>query len=70
MIEIMMMDTNLYNHIQTIIQKEYKTQIELKTLLKINKDNDYEFWSKNELKQIAKIDLSTPIQDNEDYSQW
>ena len=70
MIEAMIMDVNIYNPIQTIIQKEYKSQIELKTLLKINKDSDYDFWSNEELKQISKLDLSTPIKDNEDYSQW
>jgi len=32
--------------------------------------NDYEFWSNEELKQISKIDLSTPIKDDEDYSKW
>ena len=61
---------DLYQPIQTIIQKEYKSQMELKTLLKIYKDNDYDFWSQDELNQITKIDLSTPIQDDEDYSQW
>ena len=70
MLEAMIIDINFYNPIQTIIQKDYKSEIELKTLLKINQNNDYNFWSNDELEKLSKIDLSTPIEDDEDYSQW
>ena len=70
MFELMTIDINFYTPIQQTIQKEYKREIELQTILKMNQKNNYDFWSKDELKQISKIDLSTPIQDDEDYSQW
>jgi len=31
---------------------------------------EYDFWSEEELKHLSKVDLSTPIDDNEDYSKW
>lgn len=31
---------------------------------------NYELWSDKELEHISKIDLSTPLEDNEDYSKW
>jgi len=37
----------------------------------INKDiENYEFWSDKELEYISKVDLSTPLEDDEDYSKW
>jgi hypothetical protein len=36
----------------------------------INIDTDYELWSKEELEHISKVDLSTPLKDDEDYSKW
>ncbi|KIM12296.1 MAG: hypothetical protein KU38_05305 [Sulfurovum sp. FS08-3] len=38
------------------------------------KDNqtpqEYDFWNEEELEYISKVDLSTPIEDSEDYSKW
>jgi len=34
------------------------------------KVQDYELWSDKELKDISKNDLSTPLEDDEDYSKW
>ncbi len=31
---------------------------------------DYELWNKDELEYISKVDLSTPLEDDEDYSKW
>jgi len=45
----------------------------VKTLLleKFKKDEEiYELWSNNDLNNISQIDLSTPLNDNEDYSKW
>ena len=42
---------------------------ELSSLEK-NDNNDYEFWSDEELEYISKVDLSTPLEDDEDYSKW
>jgi len=39
---------------------------ELSSLEK-NDNNDYEFWSDEELEYISKVDLSTPLEDDEDY---
>ena len=33
-------------------------------------EEDYELWSDKELEHISKVDLSTPLEDNEDYSKW
>jgi len=38
--------------------------------LKDNKVQNYELWSDKELEYISKIDLSTPLEDDEDYSKW
>ncbi len=44
----------------------------IKELSSLEKDdnNDYDFWSEEELEYIAKVDLSTPLDDDEDYSKW
>jgi len=43
----------------------------IKELSSLEKDNDdYDFWSEEELKYISKVDLSTPLEDDEDYSKW
>jgi len=34
------------------------------------KIKDYELWSDKELEYISKNDLSTPLDDDEDYSKW
>ncbi len=31
---------------------------------------EHDLWTQKELEYIAKIDLSTPLEDNEDYSKW
>jgi len=30
----------------------------------------FEFWTDKEIKELSKINLGTPIVDNEDYSKW
>ena len=59
-------------NINTIIIEKYKTEIELNVLNQIlSKENiDYDFWDEKDLEYISKVDLSTPIEDDEDYSQW
>ena len=45
--------------------------VRIKELSNLEKDvNDYEFWSEEELEYISKVDLSTPLEDDEDYSKW
>ncbi len=31
---------------------------------------DYKLWNDKELEYLSKVDLSTPLEDNEDYSKW
>ena len=31
---------------------------------------EYKLWSEKELEYISKVDLSTPLEDDEDYSKW
>ena len=31
---------------------------------------EFELWSNEDLNLISKVDFSTPIKDNEDYSKW
>ena len=33
-------------------------------------NESYQLWSKSELDHISKVDLSTPLNDDEDYSKW
>ena len=37
---------------------------------KNKKEEKYDFWSDKELQYISKVDLSTPLEDDEDYSKW
>lgn len=70
MIEYIAVNLDIYSPLKMVIERQYKGEIELKTILKIGKENDYKFWNKEDLNYIAKVDLSTPIKDNEDYSTW
>lgn len=40
------------------------------TELNEKKVQNYELWSNKELEYISKVDLSTPLEDDEDYSEW
>jgi len=40
----------------------------IKELSDVNTKDEYEFWSNKELEYISKVDLSTPLEDDEDYS--
>jgi len=31
---------------------------------------DYKLWNDKELEYLSKVDLSKPLDDNEDYSKW
>jgi len=42
----------------------------IKELSDLNKKDEYELWSDKELEHISKVDLSTPLEDDEDYSKW
>jgi hypothetical protein len=33
-------------------------------------ETKYELWEDDELEYISKVDLSTPLEDDEDYSKW
>jgi len=33
-------------------------------------EKKYELWTDKELEHISKVDLSTPLEDNEDYNKW
>ena len=46
-----------------------KNVVKIKTL-NDEKIKDYELWSDKELEYISKNDLSTPLDDDEDYSKW
>ncbi|KIM13133.1 MAG: hypothetical protein KU38_00200 [Sulfurovum sp. FS08-3] len=47
-----------------------KNVVKIRELSDLNQNDDYELWSDKELEHISKVDLSTPIKDEEDYSQW
>lgn len=42
----------------------------IKELSDLNKKDEYELWSDKELEYISKVDLSTVLEDDEDYSKW
>lgn len=49
---------------------KFHYEVNIKDNTEIKTQQDYELWSDKELEYIAKIDLSTPLEDDEDYSQW
>ncbi len=51
-----------------ITKFHYEVNIKDNTEIKIQQD--YELWSDKDLEHIAKVDLSTPLEDDEDYSKW
>ncbi len=38
--------------------------------LKKSEKIKFEFWNEEEIEQLSKINLGTPINDDEDYSKW
>ena len=68
MLAIQIDDKNIENLLYSKFNKieEIKKYI----LNLINKDLEYPLWEKEELEYISKVDLSTPLKDDEDYSQW
>ncbi|MFK5977104.1 MAG: hypothetical protein QM493_11425 [Sulfurovum sp.] len=46
-----------------------KNVIKIKELTE-QESQKYELWSDKELEYISKVDLSTPLEDDEDYSKW
>ncbi|SHO81741.1 hypothetical protein MNB_SV-15-1013 [hydrothermal vent metagenome] len=59
---------NILNFLKLLPKNVVKIK-ELSTITLTNKEK-YEFWSDKELEYISKIDLSTPLEDDEDYSKW
>ena len=56
----------LYSKFQKIEDiKEYIINLISKDLT-----NDYHLWTTEELNYISKVDLSTQLEDDEDYSKW
>ena len=59
-----------------VIEKPIITKYHYEITMK-SKDNknqetqiEYDLWNKDELDYISKVDLSTPLEDDEDYSKW
>jgi len=42
----------------------------LKNIILNISDKNYKLWKKKELEEIGKVDLSTPLEDDEDYTKW
>lgn len=42
----------------------------LKNIILDITDRNYKLWSEEELQEIGKVDLSTPLEDDEDYTKW
>jgi len=50
---------------------KFHYEVNIKETIEIKpKDEEYELWNDKELKHISKVDLSTPLEDDEDYSKW
>jgi len=49
---------------------KFHYEIKIRDDIKTDQKEDYEFWSDKELEYISKVDLSTPLEDGEDYSKW
>ena len=60
------------NDIEKPIITNYHYEITIKSGENIeqNIQTEYEFWEEDELEYISKVDLSTPLEDDEDYSKW
>ena len=53
-----------------ITKYHYEITMKSKESEKQTIETDYELWDKNELAYISTVDLSTPLEDDEDYSKW
>ncbi len=75
----MEVDNSTYKIIKQIAKKENENisnflSLAVSKYLESSKyvDNieEYTLWSDKELTHISKVDLSTPLEDDEDYSKW
>jgi hypothetical protein len=49
---------------------KFHYEVRRKNNIEIEPKKDYEFWTDKELEYISKVDLSTPLEDDEDYTKW
>lgn len=54
----------------TITKYHYEITLKKTNTINDKKSESYDLWTKDELNYIAKVDLSTPLEDDEDYSKW
>jgi len=63
-------DRNIENLLYLKFQKIDEIKNYIINLISKDLTQEYQLWQKDELEYISKIDLSTPLEDNEDYSKW
>ncbi len=49
---------------------KFHYEVRIRDNIESDAKEEYEFWSDKELEYIAKVDLSTPLEDDEDYTKW
>jgi len=63
-------DKNIENLLYSKFQKIDEIKNYIINLISKDLTQEHQLWQKDELEYISKIDLSTPLEDNEDYSKW
>jgi len=70
MLSVHINDKNIENLLYSKFQKKDEIEKYVLNLINENLTKEYPLWNKKELDYISKVDLSTPLEDNEDYSKW
>jgi len=67
MLALQIDDKNIENLLYSKFRKIENIKEYIINLISQDLSKEYQLWDKNELDYISKVDLSTPLEDNEDY---
>ena len=70
MLALQIDDKNIENLLYSKFHKIEDIKKYIINLVTQDLSKEYQLWDKNELDYISKVDLSTPLEDDEDYSKW
>jgi len=70
MLALQIDDKNIENLLYSKFHKIEDVKKYIINLITQDLSKEYQLWDKNELDYISRVDLSTPLKDDEDYSKW
>jgi len=70
MLALQIDDKNIENLLYSKFHKIEEVKKYIINLITQDLSKEYQLWDKNELDYISRVDLSTPLKDDEDYSKW